>query len=425
MSSFILHTESVPVSNCGDPRSVLEQDLGSLKSAVNITCMSSLWSAMMRRFTKLKMSPALSFLAGPRSPSHQGFVRPSETPVSAADEMPACKLDPATTDITAKRHPQTWDRSLADRKLWLLKRSGLFGEDTKGAEIVRASNIHDLRGAYKLVHDVYLGTGFIEPEKAGMRLRIFETTPEMATFVAKVDDRVVGVLSILADTPELGLPSDAAFRVELDALRASGQRICEITNQAVAKDHRKSAVPTELMRCAMAHATVRGCDEIVATVSPSHGSFYELLGFREIGSERTYSEKLHDPVVTLGMRVDQYRFPQSGLNETERFIHRFLAGENHYLPLVAGWDAEARKNFLDADLLLQLFGKERNFISECSETELSALHIRWGSALFAKVTTDLFVPSQDKLVETAMPVLAVRPEECPANGELAPLAEAS
>ena len=380
---------------------------------------------MKRSLTKLKMSPLLSFFFGPRPRSHQGFVRTSEVPVPVAEEAPALELDPALTDITAKRHAQTWDRSLADRKLWLLKRSGLFGDDTKGAEIVRASNIHDLRSAYKLVHDVYLGTGFIEPEKAGMRLRIFETTPEMATFVAKVGDRVVGVLSILADTPELGLPSDAAFRVELDALRASGQKICEITNQAVAKDFRKSAVPTELMRCAMAHATVRGCDEIVATVSPSHGSFYELLGFREIGSERTYSEKLHDPVVTLGMRVDQYRFPQSGLNETEQFIHRFLAGENHYLPFVKAWDAEARENFLDADLLLQLFGKERNFISECDPTELAMLHQRWGSELFAKVTTDLFVPSQENLVAAAMPVLAVCPAESPASAESEPLAAAS
>ena len=425
MSSFILHTESVSASKCGDRRSGWEQDLGSPKSSLNVSFLSLLSSAMMNGFKKLKMSPVLSFLFGPRPCSRQGFVQPGAVAAPVAEEVPALQLDPDMADITARRHLPSWDRSLADRKLWLLKRSGLFGDDTKGGEISRASNIHDLRGAYKLVHDVYLGTGFIEPEKAGMRLRIFETTPEMATFVAKVGDRVVGVLSILADTPELGLPSDAAFRVELDGLRASGQRIFEITNQAVAKDFRKSAVPTELMRCAMAHATVRGCDEIVATVSPSHGSFYELLGFREIGSERTYSEKLHDPVVTLGMKVDQYRFPQGGLNETEQFMHRFLAAENHYLPLVEGWDAEARKNFLDADLLLHLFGKERNFISECNEAELSVLHRRWGSELFAKVTTDLFVPSQDSLVVAALPVLAVRPEETPAGGESDPLAVAS
>src|SRR5689334_8413841 len=101
-----------------------------------------------------------------------------------------------SSEVSAKTVPEEkWDRSLADRKLWLLRRMGLFGNDTKGAHIERACVFEDLRQAYQLVHDVYLGTGYIEPEPGGMRLRIFEATLETATFVAKVDGRVVGVLS--------------------------------------------------------------------------------------------------------------------------------------------------------------------------------------------------------------------------------------
>ena len=366
------------------------------------------WSATINWLTKVTadIGFGVSYLVGFRPHRGQGFVSNGKVraPAPAGEDVNLPALE--VVEACPKRPAPTWDRSLADRKFWLLKRSGLFGDDAKGAQIGRACSLDDLRKAYKLVHEVYLGTGFIEPEAAGMRLRIFETTPDMATFVARIDGRIVGVLSILTDTPELGLPSDAAFREELDALRVTGQRLCEITNQAVAKDYRKSAVPTELMRCAMAHATASGFDEIVATVSPSHGSFYELLGFREIGSERTYSEKLHDPVVTLGMKVDQYRQLPSDLNETEKFIHHFLAAGNHYIPHVEKWADEARENFLNADLLAQLFVAERNFIEECTPTQLKVLQDRWGHELFSEVTGGLFIPSTEKLMEAALPTLA-------------------
>src|SRR5688572_26708455 len=72
----------------------------------------------------------------------------------------------------------TGDRSIADRKLGLLQRAGLFGSDTRGASIERAYTLDDLREAYRLVHQVYLGTGYLSPEPAGLRLRIYETTSE-------------------------------------------------------------------------------------------------------------------------------------------------------------------------------------------------------------------------------------------------------
>ena len=389
---------------------VTARELALLPSRISrrTSRLSRLVSAVIGGITELTVVIGLSvsYLLGPRPRSHQGFLRVGKTDAPAMPAPSAAPPAPELAPPIAKPAAPAWDRSLADRKLWLLKRSGMFGDDTKGATVERACNSDDLRKAYKLVHDVYLGTGFIEPEAAGMRLRIFETSPDMATFVAKRDGQVVGVLSILADTPELGLPSDDAFGEELRTLRTTRQRLCEITNQAVAKEYRKSAVPTELMRCAMAHATAGGFDEIIATVSPSHNCFYELLGFRKIGSERTYSDKLHDPVIALGMEVDQYRRPPSGLNDAEQFIHHFLAGGNRYLPLVEDWAEKARRHFLDAELLAQLFVTERNFISECSPAELGVLQRRWGHELFSEVTGDLFMPSMEKLVEAAMPSLA-------------------
>lgn len=282
--------------------------------------------------------------------------------------------------------------NVASRKLAFLQRAGLFGEDTKGAIIERAYTLEDLRKAYRLVHEVYLGTGFLNPEPSGVRLRIYETTSETATFVAKKDGEVVGVLSVVGDSADLGLPSNAAFKPELDALRATGARLCEITNQAVAEEYRKSAVATELMRCAIAHQMMAGYHFAVASVSPSHNGFYDLLGFHPIGTQRSYSQKLHDPVIALCLNIDHYRKPADGLTPTQKFIHQLATEANPFLHKVSEWARQAVKHFLNPELLEQLFVADRNFLGECTPGELTILQRRWGQELFSAVTGATYPP---------------------------------
>ncbi len=373
-----------------------------------LSCLSWLWSVTVVGIAKLTEAGRVvsSFLTS-HCGSPKSTVRISPAPMPICLEPTIVPPTPKLVDIKPRhlRPAPVIDRSLVDRKLWLLSRSGLFGDNTLGATIERACTLEDLRKAYRLVHDVYLGTGFIEPVATGMRLRIFEMTADMATFVAKVDGKVVGVLGVVADTPELGLPSDASFKAELDALRATGQRLCEITNQAVDPAYRKSAVPTELMRCAVAHMTAAGFHQAIATVSPSHSSFYDLSGFRQFGAERSYSQKLHDPVVALSMDICQFRKAPVGLNGTEEFIHHFLGPGNHFSPHVEEWANEAQRYFLDPELLAELFISERIFIVDCSATELEGLKTLWGHDLFIKVTSDCFIPSAEKLVLAALPKL--------------------
>lgn len=283
------------------------------------------------------------------------------------------------------------ESGLEARKLKMLRRTGLFGDDLKGAIIERACTADDLRQAYRLVHDVYLGTGFIASDPSGMRVRIFETSAETATFVAKVEGKVVAVLSVVEDSPDLGLPSDCVFKPELDAMRRAGRRLCEVTNQAVAEEYRKSGVPTELMRCAIAVSLTEGYDEAIAAVSPSHNGFYDLMGFRQVGSQRSYSTTIDDPVIAVSMNIDQYREPEAEAetSATGRFMRQFLTEGNVFLSRVTDWALEARKQFLTPSLLKCLFVLEKNFLADCSSEELEILYRRWGHETFVKVTADM------------------------------------
>jgi len=175
-------------------------------------------------------------------------------------------------------------------------------------------------------------------------------------------------------------------------LRATGARICEVTNQAVAEEFRKSGIATELMRCAIAHMMKTGYHFAVASVSPSHNGFYELMGFRRFGSQRSYSQKLHDPVVALCLNIDRYRQPPDGLTEAEKFLHHLATEANPFLEQVTGWSRQAERHFLNPELLEQLFVADRNFLGECTPAELMILQRRWGQELFGAVTGTTYPP---------------------------------
>ena len=298
-----------------------------------------------------------------------------------------------------------------NRKLVLLQRSGLFGADTRGAVIERACNLEDLRKAYRLVHEIYLRTGFVNPEPSGVRLRIFETTSETATFIAKKDGEVIGVLSVVGDSSDLGLPSDAAFKPELDSLRITGARLCEITNQVVAENYRRSAVSTELMRCAIAHQIKAGYHHAIASVSPSHNGFYDFVGFKAIGSLRSYSEKLHDPVIAVGLSIDAFRCSSECLTPTAKFFHDFVTVLNPFREKVGGWARQAVNQFLNPELLKQLFFVERNFLGECSAAELTILQRRWGQEIYGTIVNATYPPFMP-VKKTLAPEIVPLPSPC-------------
>ena len=283
-------------------------------------------------------------------------------------------------------HPQTpQGDGRISRKLALLKKSGLFGR-MDGVAFRRACSVDDLDEAYRLVHAVYSETGFIRQGRIKLRVRMFETTPKMATFVAKAGGRVVGVLSIADDSEDLGLPSDVAFKAEIDALRASGARLGEVTNQAVAREFRRTAVATELIRCAMAHGIQSGYDEGIVAVSPGHRDFYQMLGFREIGTKRSYSESVYDPVVAMSIAVKGHRAQPPESDDISEFIRSFMVEKNPFHRDVKRWAAEAERQFLAESLLRKVFVTETRFVDQCSRKELRLLRRFWGRKLFAAVT---------------------------------------
>ncbi len=329
-------------------------------------------------------------------PPHAGFATvqacnghsPPAPAHSHSKELPSAPCDGiaiATEPVKCEATERSAQR--IRRKLGLLKRTGLFATQIPGIAVEQARTADELRAAYRLVHDVYVERGYCSEMDWGMRLRVFEASSEMATFVAKLKDgTIVGVLSVVADCDPFGLPSDGVFAAEISEFRRADFKLCEVTNQAIEATYRKSALSTELMRCAMAHGITMGYQKAIATVSPGHTSFYNLLNFTEIGPQRSYSQTINDPVIALCGDLDFYRACPEQLDEVASFIHRFMTTDNHFFKRVGEWHKEATASFLDADLLRSLFTSWSSFLESCSESEIAFLEHKWGWNLFDEVT---------------------------------------
>ena len=296
---------------------------------------------------------------------------------------------PQGVEVVPAGGEQSQQKARESRRMALLRRAGLFGTDTKGAVIRRAISVEDLAAAYRLVHDAFVERGYIPPQPTGLRLRVTEALPQTATFIAEVGPEVVGVQSIAVDSDEFGLPSDGAFRNEIDSLRIGGRRVCEATNQAIGVDYRKTAVPTELMRCMFAHALAIGCDELITTVSPGHARFFGLLGFEQISPVRSYSTEYDDPVVV--MRVNVYDLVERAARAQEDqddgalFVRSRCLEDNPYRGQVNDWAAGAAKTFADPAALHSLFVDQGNLLGSCSAEELAAICRLWGHEVFDQV----------------------------------------
>ncbi len=177
----------------------------------------------------------------------------------------------------------------------------------RGGCFVRVANdLESRRAAYRLVYELYLEKEYAAPNAARMWVSGFDALPTTTTFLAvsSEGDRPLGAVTVVCDSPAR-LPADSIYGPELDALRASGRRLCEIVSLAVdPRAEGGSRVLVQLFNHVYLLARrIHGATDLVITVNPRHVGFYrKAMLFREAGPERDYAKVGGAPA--LLMRLD-------------------------------------------------------------------------------------------------------------------------
>jgi hypothetical protein len=178
-----------------------------------------------------------------------------------------------------------------------------------GAEVGISTSSREIAAALRLVHDVYVGEGYMEPHPLGMRILLPHHAVKSTTVVsARREGEVVGTLTLLFDGA-VGLPMDELYPEALTRARRAGRRIVEVGNFAIAKHVRGTAIVMHLMRAAVRMAMAEKQDDLVIAVHPKHETFYRTIWLMErFGEVAPYPEVKGAPAI--GLRGDLNNSPE-------------------------------------------------------------------------------------------------------------------
>ena len=169
----------------------------------------------------------------------------------------------------------------------------------------------ELEQCYSLLHDAYVGEGFMKPAPSGLRATLYHALPTTTTLCAKYDGKVVGTLSLIRESV-FGFPLQAIF--DLTEIRARGGNLAEVSALAVHKDFRKTggAILFPLMKFMYEYCTTYfDTRHLVIAVHPTRIEMYEsLLFFERLTENEVDKYDFANGAPAVGATLDLRRAPR-------------------------------------------------------------------------------------------------------------------
>ena len=202
--------------------------------------------------------------------------------------------------------PHQWfDENTAALRGLSFERSGFQVCIANGSEALK-------RQTAKLIERMYSARGLFP---YGMHANI---DPRDITVVALLDGEAVATATIRVDHGG-GLLADTLYSKEIDHVRATGGRVCEITQLAIDPERGSHEALAGVMQAVfvITQATRRVTD-IFAEVNPRHAGFHQrVFGFRRVGVEKI-CPRVNAPAVLLHLPLSEF---EERVARHERLMH--------------------------------------------------------------------------------------------------------
>ena len=164
---------------------------------------------------------------------------------------------------------------------------------------VRRVGLPDRRSkASMLIERMYSRRGY-QTETAS----VLPHRPTRITLETSKGEELFGTLTLGLDSEE-GLLADALYQPEMNGLRATGRKLCEISRLAVDPQYGSKEVLASLFHLAYIYARIiHKATDVLVEVNPRHAGFYKrMLGFRQIGEVHT-CPRVNAPAVLLHLEL--------------------------------------------------------------------------------------------------------------------------
>jgi hypothetical protein len=232
--------------------------------------------------------------------------------------------------------------------------------------------------AFRLVHDIYLGKGYVlGPNlECGLWCTIHHLHPEALTFLALKSGQAAGTVSIVPDS-RLGLPADIIFPERLTVLRKEGRRLSEVFSLGVHEGVAHSAIDLtmHLYRLIYLAATrLLHNTDLVASVMAHHDAFYtNFLLFDEVLADSRRSPKTGEQVIFTRMNLEtmESRYADRyGRLKGKRNLHQWFF-RNEEEKAMVDWIRRNRQPMTAGEL--NYFGAEKSHVLSEAGTDAVAI----------------------------------------------------
>lgn len=173
-----------------------------------------------------------------------------------------------------------------------------------------AETKEELEACFKLLHDAYVGSGFMKPHPSGMRVTIYHALPTTTTLCAKFDGEVVGTISLIRESV-FGFPLQSVF--DLQEIREKKGRIAEVSALAVHPRFRKTggSILFPLMKFMYEYCTTFfDTRHLVIAVNPNRIEMYEsLLFFERLTENLVENYDFANGAPAVGASLDLHNAP--------------------------------------------------------------------------------------------------------------------
>ena len=174
-----------------------------------------------------------------------------------------------------------------------------------------AQTKEELEACFGLLHDAYVGSGFMKPDPSGMRVTIYHALPTTTTLCAKFDGEVVGTLSLIRESV-FGFPMQSVF--DLQEIREKKGRIAEVSALAVHPKFRNTGgtILFPLMKFMYEYCTTFfDTRHLVIAVNPNRIEMYEsLLSFKRLTENSVDRYDFANGAPAVGASLDLHLAPR-------------------------------------------------------------------------------------------------------------------
>jgi GNAT superfamily N-acetyltransferase len=297
-----------------------------------------------------------------------------------------------------RRRALHWARpmlaALPERLRFALYRRAVECDPVHGdrLELKIAETEAELEACFKLLHDAYVASGFMQPHPSGLRVTPYHALPTTTTLCAKIDGQVVGTLSIVREGV-FGFPMQSVF--DIAAVRAKGGRLAEISALAIHPRFRRTggSILFPLMKFMYEYCTQYfDTRHLLIAVNPAHIEMYEsLLFFRRLTEAPVDRYDFVNGAPAVGATLDLEEAPELfrrayAHKPGRRNLHRFFVQTR--LPAIRfpsrTWHV-SNDPVLTPALLDHFFNHRTDAMALLDERRLRLLHAIYPGADWARV----------------------------------------